>query len=220
MIMSAPFLVKNCYLSAVATGEKAGSLFELRERIALTEPACIYFHFWGGRLHTFFTHPEYHNDFAAWASHQLHDPILAERLAIIDPTDYESLEELRAVLLEILDDRLEEIEMVPWTKKEDRFSFIRSKIIIFDTPLVINKPDEILFIISEMAPGAIFFHFIDARGRTDQGIDDLSTWLSSFGEEYQPLIERLESIDPYYLNLSELRHEIYTAAKKFFERTL
>lgn len=212
-----PFLVKNCFLAAIATGERAGSLVELRDKIASTDEGSLYFHFWGGRLHSHFTHPEYHNDFAAWAHDQLHDFILAERLAVIDPTDFLTINMLRRVLVDVIDNRLEELQLIPWTKKEDKFSFIRSQIIIFDTNLVIDKAPDLPNVIAEMASGSIFFHFIDAKSRTTKTSDDFSMWLSSFGNKYQKLIEKLESIDSYYLSLTELRHELYRTTADYFE---
>ncbi len=202
------FVTKNCAMAVIATGEYAGSLIELKDRLPKISLECIYYHFWGGRLFPQFTHSDYHNDFAIWAHEVLHDDILAERLGIIDPTAYDSLEGLRNEVIEIVDERLDEYPSVPWTKKEDQFHFLRSSIIIFDSPHTLTDPKELPVFIPKLSLSSIFFHFIDARTRTPEKKDDFSTWLSQYGNEYSLLIKKLEEIDPYFYSLSELKEEI------------
>jgi hypothetical protein len=210
-----PFAVKYCALAAIATGERAGSLMDLRDRLATTHPGCFYFHFWGARLHSHFTHPEYHNDFADWTHRSLHDYILAERLNAIDPTDYEDLESLRHELLELVEQRLEETE-ITWTKQLDQFYFIRSQIIVFATSLHIPHPKDLPAYFPQLSPSSIYYHFIDATGRNPKRKNDFSSWLQMFGEEYKPLIEQMESVDPYFLSLNELKHELNKIINEFY----
>jgi hypothetical protein len=58
----APFLFKDCALIAIAIGERARNLRELRERLHDIDPNSIYYHFWGGLLRPRFDDPEYHQD--------------------------------------------------------------------------------------------------------------------------------------------------------------
>ena len=95
------FAVKDCGLIAIATGQEAQNLRELRDRVATIHPGCIYYHFWGGMLRPSFDEPEYQNDFAAWAWRSLHDASLAERLAIIDPGQYREIDGLRQELASV-----------------------------------------------------------------------------------------------------------------------
>jgi hypothetical protein len=67
-----PFAIKDCDLIAIATGMRAQNLRELRDRLTVVHPGCIYYHFWGGLLRPKFTDPEYNNDFAAWVFYGLH----------------------------------------------------------------------------------------------------------------------------------------------------
>lgn len=203
-----PFLVKSCALSAIATGERASSLIELRDKIATAPERCIYYHFWGSRMNPQFAHPQHHNDFASWVYSRLHDHILAEKLNIIDPMEYNSLEELRQDLLEVIDRRLDDYEFVVWTKKEDRFHFIYSHLVIFESALSIPDPQQLPKFISQIPPNSIFFHFIDAKSRTPKKIDDFSTWLGLFGEDYRSLIEDICGIDPFFLSLTKLKEEL------------
>ena len=45
-----PFYVKDCVLAAISTGESAGSLIELRDKLSVVHPGCIYYHFSGRAL--------------------------------------------------------------------------------------------------------------------------------------------------------------------------
>lgn len=169
--MKEPFLAKSCALATMATGVRAGSLLEFRDKLGVVETGSVYHHFWGGRLNPQFVHPQYHNDFALWSYYRLHDQVLAERLNIIDPTEFENLEALRQTLLEVVERRLDEAESILWLKSGDRFHFIDSSIIVFDTALKIGSPEEMGEVIAKLPPSSIFYHFIDARRRTLKSID-------------------------------------------------
>ena len=98
-----PFKIKDCALIAIATGKRAQNLRELRELLRGIDINSIYYHFWGGLLRPRFDNPEYHNDFAIWIANSLHNKTLAERLAVIDPVAYKSLDHLRMELIESID---------------------------------------------------------------------------------------------------------------------
>lgn len=213
---AAAFYVKDCVLSTISTGEHATNIIEFRDKLISTPEGSIYHHFWGGHLRPMFVDPEYHNDFAAWAHQALHDNILAERLGIIDPTQFRNLEELRNEVLEVVENRLEETEEHYRQKVNNHFHFVRSKIIIFSTPMQINTPLELIKIVPFMSTHSIFYHFIDAKRRSDEGYDDFSVWLQSFGDEYQDLILQIRSIDPYFFNLVQLKKELIKVIQKHF----
>ena len=213
-----PFAVKDCALIAIATGERAHNLRELRDRLETTRPGCIYHHFWGGLLRPSFDDPEYQNDFAVWAYHGLHDRFLAERLALIDPTELADMEELRRELIEIIEERLDENELVPWASAHQQFHFIRSQIIVFDTRIRISEPEELKGHISQLTVGSIFYHFVDARRRTANRSDDFSEWLKGFGNSYNKLLEQIAALDPYFKSLTELRSQLSQIVEEYVSR--
>jgi hypothetical protein len=206
--MTDPFAVKDCALIAIATGERANDLRELRDRLETTPPGCIYYHFWGGLLRPSFDDPEYQNDFAVWSYHGLHDRFLVERLALVDPTDFDDLEDLRRELIEIIEERLDENELVSWAAAHQQFQFIRSQIVVFDTGIRISKPEELKKLIPQLTVGSVFYHFVDARRRTLNKNNDFSEWLKGFGDTYDELLEQIASMDPYFKSLTELRAQI------------
>jgi hypothetical protein len=211
-----PFIIKDCTLIAIATGKRAGNLRELRALLGDIDLASIYYHFWGGLLRPRFDDPEYHNDFAIWVRHALHDKVLAERLSLIDPNDFSNLESLRQELLEIIEERLDEIDYSPSAPRDHQFEFIRSQIVIFDTRKVVKQPKEFVKALPQMSVGSIFFHFIDARRRNPGALDDFRNWLNNFAQEYKDLHVVIGEIDPYFSSLSELRDELTIAFTNSF----
>lgn len=207
--MATSFIVKDCTLISIAMGEEALNLRELSDRIKFVHPGCLYYHFWGGMLRSAFDEPEYQNDFAAWAWRSLHDSRLAERLAIIDPSHHQNIEDLRQELVDVIDERLAEDENVTWARSGQRFKFVRSQIVVFDTGIRISHPGEMAERIPRMSLGSIFYHFIDARRRTPDGKDDFVEWFQTFEEGIcDELISRINRIDPYFTTLAALRQEL------------
>lgn len=212
----AAFAVKDCALAAIATGQRAQNLRELRDRLLTVHPGCIYYHFWGGLLRPRFDDPEYNNDFAFWVRHALHDVPLAERLAVIDPADYPDLDALRQELVEVIEERIDEYDYQTWARPDQQFHFVRSQTVAFDTARRLHEPRELASTVPGLALGSIFYHVIDARRREPHGIDDFRAWLAQFGDTHQGLIARLAEVDPYFINLAELRQLLAQLFQDYF----
>lgn len=215
-LKSEPFVIRDCTLVSISTGKRAQNLKELMDNISTIHSGSIYYHFWGGLLRPRFGDPKYNNDFAAWARHGLHDSILAERLGIIDPTGFRDIEALRQELIDVIEERLDETEFVPWAKADQQFQFIRSQIVVFDTHKRIEHPSELVNIIPNMSVGSIFYHFIDARRRCPEAIDDFRSWFEGLEEDYIELSNQLAIVDPYFISLSELRDQLSRLFKNYF----
>ncbi|MEJ2587807.1 MAG: DUF5752 family protein [Deltaproteobacteria bacterium] len=203
-----PLYLKDCALIALATGKRAQNLRELREHLRVIPTNSIYYHFWGGLLRPRFDDPEYHNDFAIWAAHSIYNKSLAERLAVIDPVAFRSLEELRIELLDVIEESLDDTEFPIWARRDDQFEFIQHQIVVFDTEKSIKNPGELVEMLPQLPIGSIFFHFIDARRRNDNSLDDFQNWLIQFGNEYRDMCEAISAIDPYFNNLNKLKEAL------------
>lgn len=193
---------------AIATGLRAQNLRELRDHLHTVHPDSIYHHFWGGLMRPKFVDPEYCNDFAAWARHALHDLTLAERLGVIDPTEFADQESLRHDLIEVVEMRLDESEQVVWARADQQFHFIRSQIVVLNTHKSIAVPEELPGYLPHLSVGSVFYHFIDARRRTAGHDDDFREWLAQFGDRYEPLRSRLAALDYYFITMHELREQL------------
>jgi hypothetical protein len=213
-----PFEIKDCALIALATGKKVQNLHEMSDVLSFITPDSIYYHFWGGLLRPRFDDPEYHNDFAIWAAHSLHDKVLAERLALVDPTEFHTLDDLRHELIDLIEERLDEVEYPIWAKRDDQFEFISSQIVIFNTKKIVSQPRDFIEVIPNLSVGSIFFHFIDARRRLDNSVDDFQNWFSNFGDEHKELCRRIAEIDPYFVSLTKLRQQLTQVFNDYFQK--
>jgi hypothetical protein len=211
MTASHPFAVIDCAMLSIATGVSAQNLRELRDRLRSVPASSLYFHFWGAHLRPGFDEPEYGNDFALWARHGLSDLALAERLSVIKPPSFGDLEALREELVEVVEQRLYEREIVPWAPADQEFHFLRSTLVVLDTGTRLETPEALGAALPRLSPSSLFYHFIDALRRPPEGTDDFRAWLSGFGDRYAGLIERLAEIDPYFVTLTRLGQELTQA---------
>ena len=202
---------------AIATGKRVQNLRELAEGLREVEANCIFYHFWGGLLRPRFDNPEYHNDFAIWVAEGLHNKVLAEKLAAIDPSAFETVEDLRNEVVEILEEELDSADYPSWAKKDLLFDFIRCRLVIFDTKLTVSVPENFVSLLPNLSLGSIFFHFIDGRRRNRNSMDDFRNWIMSFGPPYEDLNRRLSEICPYFTPLHTLRDQLSQAFALSFE---
>lgn len=207
-----PFEIKDCILLVrMSNMLPAVNLRELRDRLAVCDENVIYHHFCETPLRAIFDAPDYRNDFAVWVYQYLGDRALAEKLGIIDPYECSSLEELRTVVLDILDERLSELTMVPWARPGDELYFKQATTVVFDTGERIADPRELVPAIRVMTNGSIYYHFLEARRRPAVGMDDFSAWLSQAGREYDRYARALGTIDYYFHSMAHLRVDILRA---------
>ncbi len=178
---------------------------ELRLGLIEAHPDSIYQHFWGRLLLPRFDEPEYNNDFAAWVLDSLKEKELAERLSVLSPTRYNNIEELRDEMVEIIEQRIDNSEYPLWARADQQFYFIRAQVIIFDTNLRISTPDEFGAVMEKMTPSSIYYHFIDARRRNPDHLDDFSLWLKHFNSKYHDLRQSIIAFDPYFSSLKKLK---------------
>ena len=173
------FAIKDCALLALATGRRAAMLPEFLTLLQSADTASIYYHFWGNLLNPRFEEREYNNDFAAWTRHHLHDAVLAERLAVVDPLDFADLEQMRTALVDLVEERLEQATYLSWLRADEPFEFIHSQIVVFDADKCIEQPVQLVELSGGLSTSSVFYHFIDARRRTPDGRDDFSLWLAN-----------------------------------------
>jgi hypothetical protein len=204
-----PFEIKDCALLIRMSGLSAAvNLRELRDRIASCHPDVLYHHFCETPLVPSFDLPDYRNDFAVWAKRRLGDDVLAERLGMIDPYSLATLEDLRAATLEIIDDRLSEVTMIPWARPGQEFHFMQAVTIVFDTGERIPHPDEVISAVSRMTNSSIYFHVLEARRRNAPGLDDFSVWLQGCEGDWSHYIQAIRSIDVTFLTVPETKKKL------------
>jgi hypothetical protein len=215
------FRVKDCTLIVRMGGvDPALNLREFRERIKICPRECIYHHFHETLIRPSFDYPEFRNDFAIWSYRHLRDRVLAERLGVINPHSFTDLEQLREHILEILDERLDEIHYIPWADRGEEFRFLQAATIVFDTGLDLHDPADLISHLPSLSNSSIYYHFIEARRRTTEGTDDFTAWMRTFKKIPTNLIKVLENVDFYFLNLGELKAALIEETDQFKERGL
>ena len=217
---AAPFVIKDCALLSIATGRRAQSLRELRDHLSGVETSSIYYHFWGRLLRPRFDDPEYNNDFAAWVGHALGELALAERLAVIDPATFGDLEALRAEVVNVIDEHVDQMEYPAAARRRDQFHFRRAQTVVFDTGRRLAGPAELAAAVANLSLGSIYYHFVDARRRPPQLVDDFRAWLSGFGDRQAGTVRRLERVDPYLTSLADLRAMLANAFEGAVDKEL
>jgi len=209
-----PFQVKDCILLSKMSGMMpAFNIRDLRDRIANSSPQVIYHHFCENLLVPVFDYPDFRNDFAVWVKRQLEDNVLAERLGIIDPYLYKNMDELRCEVMDILDERLNELIDIPSVPLGHEFYFREAITVVFDTGKKIKDPGEMADAVDRMTNGSVYFHFLEARRRTPAGTDDFTLWLQDFKDQWNDLLQDLKTIDFVFYSLGELRQEISRTVK-------
>jgi hypothetical protein len=125
-----------------------------------------------------------------------------------------NMEELRERVVDVLDERLSEVAWLPFVHRGDEFRFMRAVTVVFDTGIVLEQPDDLLKHLPNLTFSSIYYHFIEARRRTDYAQDDFSAWLAGFGDGTEDIVKRLESVDFYYLTLPALQKQLITALEE------
>ena len=204
----APFEFKDCALIALSTGKSAQNLRELHERIGEVPLQSLLHHFHETLLRPSFDDPEYPNDFAVWARRSLHDAVLAERMGIVDPLDFEDPDNLRLHILDVVEDRLAEAPYLPAAAPGHEFRFLRSQIVIFSGNLRAETPGELRNHMPALSTGSIFYHFVEARRRNPGKLDDFTLWLRQWEEPWHSACDSLTTIGFHHVSLAETRERI------------
>lgn len=204
-----PFEIKDCALVSRMSGlMPAVNLRELRDRIASCHTDVLYHHYCETPLATSFDLPDFRNDFAVWAKSRLGDDLLAERLGIVDPYSFPTMDDLRSATIEIIDDRLSEVTMIPWARPGHEFHFMQAVTIVFDTGNQVSHPDGLASAVSAMTNSSVYFHVLEAQRRNAARVDDFTAWLQSLDGEWSHYVQATRSIDIGFLTLPELRKKL------------
>jgi trehalose synthase-fused probable maltokinase len=177
-------------------------LMELIEQVPLDS---IYYHTHGFFLRHKFLAGIYPNDFATWAAVHLRDQGLGERLAMVDPAEFENLEALRDQLVSIIDEHLRRLQIVPRiVSAAEPFDFVRSRIVEIPTGIEVRTIEEFRQALLEVDISAIYFHLVEARIRLGRTQNDFAAWLDR-GLGLTRLAARVQQVNPYGASLERTR---------------
>ena len=184
--------------------EDERTLAELLEEVPLDS---IYFHTHSFFLRHRFIERTYPNDFAEWVGEQVRDHILAERLSVVDPFEYSSLEALREDLVSLIDDHLSSLTTVPRAGFGTPFYFNRSRILEVQTGLEARTLPEFRAAVSDVDVSVIYFHVFESHLRLQREENDFSAWIRN-GLKLPELADRMKALNPYLGSLERLRSNL------------
>ncbi len=209
-----PFAVIDCSLARFSIGRFCTSVRELLDAIREVDPPVIEHHMMRCALEDHFELYEFPNDFARWCWGPVGDHVLGERLALVDPYRHSSIESLRSELVNVIEDHLWQLDRVPFSRPGLELHLVGSRLVSYDTGVRLATPVALAEAIPRLPRRSLFFHFHEARRRTNGQTDDFSYWLEQYGAD-PALVQRIRSLDFYFLNLSQLRKELIEVFREF-----
>jgi len=188
-------------------GRTARDEQQLLEAIEEIPPDSLSFH-----THSFFLRHKYiagpyPNDFATWAAIQVRDRVLGEKLGILDPYDFENLEALRIEIVNIIDEHLSQLQIVPRVVYGEPFHFMQSRIIEVPTGLEARSLKEFREILAGVDASAVYYHNFEAILRLGRRMGDFALWIEEQLELPQ-LAQEISRIDFYMISLESVRRQI------------
>jgi hypothetical protein len=205
---SEPFRFVDYEGLVMPTGLRAANLKELIDLVRTVPVEVIHHHLHRTPLSHRFGVWDYPNDFAQWAANSLEDLALAEKLAGLDPYVHSSLEAAREAILELLEEHLDGLPMVPWARPGFEFHFASGHFLALPGERVAWTLEELRDALSEVSLSSLYYHFHEARLRVpgDES-DDFSEWIEGqFGPH--PVVSALRGIDFFFFSLEDLRQRI------------
>lgn len=198
-----PFRFAGCVELRQALDVHALDVRELKQRIEEAPAGSIVFHTFGYFLrHRVFT-TAYGNDFARWVAHDIGDQALAERLAVVDPFAFSSLDDLREHLVTILQDHLRSRETERRVEFDRGFHFQQSHVVEVPLGVAAHTLAEFRSGLATVDESAIYLHTVESRVR-ERGAESFAGWLRE-ALELPELAERFERIDPYLTTIERIR---------------
>jgi hypothetical protein len=212
-----PFMFVGCWELREMLGRSARDEQQLLEAIEEIPLDSIYYH-----THSFFLRHKYiagpyPNDFATWAAIQVRDRVLGEKLGVLDPFEFNNLEELRAEIVSILEDHLSQLPVTPRVTYGEPFHFMQSHIVEIPTGLQAFTLTEFRENLAMVDAGSIYYHTFEAIIRLRRKKSDFARWIEE-QLELPELAQRISRIDPYMTSLEGVRHRILQLCTEVLEQ--
>jgi hypothetical protein len=211
-----PFVFFGCVELRQALDRQAVDERELMDRLEEVPAGSIFYHTHGYFLRHRPLTTAYGNDFARWAAVEVRDQALAERLAVVDPFEFEQLEELREELITIVHDHLRRLGTVPRADAGRAFHFQQSHVVQVELGPRVTTLAEFRDGLATVDASAIYFHMVEARARLGRLPGDFAQWLrGSLGHE--ALASQVERIDSYMTSVERVRARFLSLVDKVLE---
>ncbi|MBI4401947.1 MAG: hypothetical protein HY581_09975 [Nitrospirae bacterium] len=206
-----PFRFFSCMELREILGKRARDEQRLLELIEEAPADSIYYHTHSYYLRHPYTQSLYPNDFATWVALHAQDRILGERLGVLDPFDFDDIEELRGEIMAIIADHLDHERAAASRTTDEPFEFVRSHVIEVDLGIEVMTLREFRDAVSRVEVGAVYNHLCEARMRKRQLWGDFAYWLSAeMGLGLPDLAAQVVQVGRLGLSLEGMRERIVT----------
>jgi hypothetical protein len=214
---TAPFVFTGCVEVRQALQRTADDERELMDRLEEVPAESIFYHTHGYFLRHRPITTAYGNDFAAWVGVQVRDQALSERLAVVNPFEFSSIERLREELVTVVHDHLRRLRTVPRVETGEPFHFQQSAIVEVELGAPATTLAEFREGLAAVDASAIYFHMVEARTRLGRRAGDFAEWLRS-SLALPELADRIERIDTYMTSLERVRARVLSLVDQELER--
>jgi hypothetical protein len=212
-----PFVFVGCVELREILGQRAEDEKELADLLAQVPPGSVYYHTHGFFLRSRVFASTYTNDFATWVAGEVRDPVLGEKLAMVDPFEFRDLEALREELVSVIDHHLSRQRAVPRIAGGQPFDFLQSHVVELPLGLSAQTLAEFRDALTQVDTSAIYFHLFEARVRQGRQENDFSNWLRrdvGLGD----LADRVRQINPYVGSLERVRSRLLMLVDEALEQ--
>ena len=214
---AAPFVFTGCVEVRQALQRTASDERELMDRLEEVPAGSIFYHTNGYFLRHRPITTAYGNDFAAWVAVQVRDQALSERLAVINPFEFASIEALREELITVVHDHLRPLRTVPRVETGEPFHFQQSYIVEVELGPPTTTLAEFRDGLATVDASAIYFHMVEARARLGRRSGDFAEWIRG-SLKLTTLAERIERVDTYMTSLERVRARVLALIDAELER--
>jgi Family of unknown function (DUF5752) len=202
------FWFHECFLMPMPLGKKVVNLRELLDSLREVDESVLFYHLIQSRLTLGQPTVEYPNDFALWAANSLQDTKLAEKLSSFDPFEYQNLGQVRQAVVDILEEYLWDLNVVPWARPGFEFHFCQASVVVMHSLISAHTLKEFCGALTQVGLDSIYYHFFEARWRLGElKGDDFSYWIeTNYG--LPELVTAIRNLDVYFYSLKEARETL------------
>ena len=188
------------------TGRRAYTLEDLLELLRTCRASSIFYHTFSAFLKLREAEVPYNSDFAIWVAESLNEKTLAEKLTAVDFSEYGTVEELRARLIDLIEAYGGEKPSAFLKTAEDPFD-------LFDITRVVYLTDKFAYDLKSLRERlatisiySLYLHFIESRPEELED-NEFSRWIEeSLG--LPDLADKIRRIDLSVYTLEGLRARI------------
>jgi hypothetical protein len=213
-----PFVFMGCVEVRQALDRHALDERELLDRLEEVPTGSIFYHTHGYFLRHRPLTTAWGNDFARWVAVEVRDRALSERLAVVDPFEFATLEDLREELVTIVHDHLRRLTTVPRAEPSGAFHFQQSHLVEVELGPRATTLAEFRDGLAVVDASAIYVHMVQARTRLGRRSGDFAEWMrTALG--LPELADRIDRIDTFMTSLERVRARVLSLVDEVLERS-